>query len=207
MKTLWTFGASQTEGFTSSHKWASNYVKWKGYTPKVFGQIISEKLGYEFNNLGIAGVDNFTILETYCNNIKKIDETDIVIICWTDVVRFRLAINDNWEIFTADTTESTFEDFPVDFLTKCLVNRYENKLYTEEINNFIDFISHTSKCKIINWTDFYGNLKCTKLLGFQTINEETNGILKDPHYSEKGHIDLSKKLLNLIENNTNKFLI
>lgn len=207
MATLWTLGASQTEGFLSKSEWARKYVEWKQYTPKVFGQIIANKLKYEFINLGTSGTDNYTIFETYCKNVKNIKQNDIVVICWTDVVRFRIAFNNIWQSFTIDTTSSNFENFPVEVLKNMLVNRYEQKIYTQEINNFIDFINFKCTNKIIHWTDYYGELKCNLLGGFQTIEEETKGELKDPHYSEKGHVELADKLLNLINSNQNNFLI
>ena len=48
MNTLWTFGDSFTDFFYPPDKseihWRQKYIKFKGYTPKVYGEIIAEKL-------------------------------------------------------------------------------------------------------------------------------------------------------------------
>jgi hypothetical protein len=52
--------------------------------------------------------------------------------------------------------------------------------------------------KLIQWTPF--NYDGTKILGFKDINTimiETNGELKDGHYSEIGHIEVSKKFITM----------
>ena len=48
-RTLWTFGDSFTARFANTG-WSTNYVKWKGYIPKVYGEIISDKLEMQLQN-------------------------------------------------------------------------------------------------------------------------------------------------------------
>ena len=64
-KTLWTFGDSFTESFgtTKGRNWIDNYIDWKGYVPKVYGEIISDEMGFELVNLGKGGSDNYSIFQ------------------------------------------------------------------------------------------------------------------------------------------------
>ena len=59
MKTLWTFGGSFTERYTDKYNWSRDYIKWKGYTPKVYGDIIAEKLDLDLkNSFSSFNIDN-----------------------------------------------------------------------------------------------------------------------------------------------------
>ena len=41
---MWTFGNSMSCSFTSDLEFAKEYIKYKGYEPKIYSEIISEKL-------------------------------------------------------------------------------------------------------------------------------------------------------------------
>ena len=41
MATVWAFGDSLTEAFSPNFKWTKEYIEWKGYTPKVYGNFVS----------------------------------------------------------------------------------------------------------------------------------------------------------------------
>ena len=69
MATLWTFGDSMTAGYTEGSGWADKYIEWKGYKPKIYPEIISDKLGMELKNLAKGGYDNYSIFETLCANV------------------------------------------------------------------------------------------------------------------------------------------
>ena len=48
MKTLWVFGDSFSNPFVieGSDTWKTKYIEYKGYVPKIFGDIVSEKFRY-----------------------------------------------------------------------------------------------------------------------------------------------------------------
>ena len=44
-KTLWTFGDSFTESLSDNKAdWVQKYIEWKGYIPKVYGEVIAERM-------------------------------------------------------------------------------------------------------------------------------------------------------------------
>jgi hypothetical protein len=100
---LWVFGDSFTEGWDASMyyskealpEWRSKYIDWKGYVPKVFNEILANKLNFETKNCGIGGADNYTIFHTIIQNLDKINKDDIVIIGWSSTVRFRIIDSNN----------------------------------------------------------------------------------------------------------------
>jgi hypothetical protein len=65
-----------------------------------------------------------------------------------------------------------------------------------------------NKNKVIHWSPFpeyFSEVKsiseCTKIV------DETSGKINDPHFSEKGHIELSEKLLKMLEFYDKKYKI
>ena len=75
MKTLWTFGDSLTSPFNPPdndlNHWKHKYVKWKGYVPKVYSELITENLNINLMNLGCEGIDNSQIFENFCIKIEE----------------------------------------------------------------------------------------------------------------------------------------
>jgi len=65
-RTLWTYGDSFTESMNTATGalWVDEYVGWKGYIPKVYGEIISDNMGMELVNLGKGGSDNYSIFQS-----------------------------------------------------------------------------------------------------------------------------------------------
>ena len=213
MKRLWTFGGSFTQGYTDKHKWSRDYIKWKGYTPKVYGDIIADKLNVDLKNMGEAGIDNYSILEKICEQIDNIDDNDIIIINWAPIIRFRLVDqneknwislrpgNNNIDLFNKMVSQSTLDEI--------FVNR-DSKLYQYEIINWIKLLNKTFKSNIIiHWTPA-PEMSGTNLWNFSQYNRiknETNGEVKDNHYSETGHIEVSNSLIQIIESKINKKFI
>ena len=51
-KTLWTFGDSFTQSFSdSTDSWVKVYCDWKGYIPKVYGEILADTLQFNLNSI------------------------------------------------------------------------------------------------------------------------------------------------------------
>lgn len=206
-KTLWTFGDSYTAGFIKQ-QWADSYIKWKGYTPKVYGDIVSEELGIQLINRGVSGSDNYTIFENICNASPHIKKNDIIIVGWTSLQRFRLALDSGTWIKllpNAKRDVSSLQNISNKTIDEIFVNRM-NDLYLSEVVSWIKFIdSAFSSNIVIHWSPFGLNLSKHFLkIHYMDIKTETNGEVDDGHYSEIGHVNLAKDLLKFIQTPNSK---
>jgi len=208
MATVWTFGDSNTDGFRSSDLWARKYVEWKGYQPKVYGEIIAEKLDLELVNLGKGGSDNYTIFETFCESIDRIKKNDIIIFGWSSPLRYRLV--SYWGIWKSiipnlDSNDNSLKNISNNTLDELLLNR-NHRLYSIEVNYWIRLINLAFKDNIIvHWTSFESEINAIFIGGIGRISLDTNGEIADGHFSEKGHLELSEKLMATFIKNT-KFI-
>lgn len=204
MKTLWVFGDSFSTLYDdwSIESWSVPYCNWKGYIPKTFGNIISENYNIELKSLSKGGLDNDSIFELIYKSAPLIKEDDIIIIGWSSKERYRLAgKDDKWVsiIPNYNTNMSTLTNVSVKTLDEVLFNRTLPLHVNEFIDrrNFVNWLFRNNK--LIQWTPFrdqYGFL-----LGFSgtgTIGEETKNEINDGHYSEIGHMELSKKFMDLL---------
>lgn len=213
MKSIWIFGDS----FSASYKpdvfsnidWRNNYVLWKGYAPKVYGEILANHLNMKLINKAVGGNDNYTIFQTFCDNAEYIEKDDIVIIGWTSYFRFRLANKNNWQQILP-WHKSEIEGISNQTIDEILLNRESSKKYVEEINSWIKLINlYLKNNKIIHW-NWDGLAYSTKIKGyhlnkFESIYTETNGEIEDGHFSENGQLKLSEFFLDKILN-PNKLL-
>ena len=195
---IWVFGDSFSESFNMRHTWVSEYVKYKGYVPKVYAEILSKELNLPYKNLSQGGTDNYTIFENICKNIEQIQPSDFLIIGWSDVVRFRLVNKRNkWKSILPhyDMDLLLTENIEKNSINEILVNR-TNELYQKEIDNWIKLINKSlENVDIVHWSPPFGgqNFKCLKFdEKIETIKEETNNKLNNNHYSEKGHKQLAE---------------
>ena len=204
---LYIFGDSFSAGFSFESNWTNPYVNWKGYTPKGFGEIISQKLNLELINLSENASDNYSILQKFCDNEKNIKKNDLVIIGWSSPLRFRLVSKDwitilpNYDKFSTKEIDKT--KISESTLIEILLNRDDIR-YCNEVNSWIKLLNNLDK-NIIHWTPFDQRLDCMFLSKFETIFSETNGELNDWHFSENGHIQLSDLFINKFKNK-NKIL-
>jgi len=209
MKRLWTFGDSFTEGYNEKYEWSKNYIKWKGYTPKVYGEVIADRLDVDLKNIGQGGSDNYTILERVCENVDKIKDDDLIIIGWSSPIRFRLVgedetvwhslipnFNNNIDSFGKMISQSTLDEI--------FVNR-DTSPYQHEVIHWIKLLNKTFKTNtIIHWTHA---MHGTNLWNFGQCNRiitETKGEVNDGHYSEIGHIELADALMSIMDSKINK---
>lgn len=201
MKGLYIFGDSFSDKYIISNN--TNYVNWKGYTPKTFHQIVSETLQLNSNIIAKGGIDNYTIFSNICKQINSLDNS-IIIIGWTDIHRFRLY----------DTTFQTFKPVSPNFgvrrkkglpyingisdntIEELFINR-DNYNWKDEVNDWCMLINKAlPNSLVIHWT-WSDDIKR------ESITEETNGDIEDLHYSEKGHLDLANWILSQIKIGTN----
>jgi len=205
MPNLFVYGCSNSESFNTKAHWAINYVKWKGYIPKTYGELISDKLNLNLINYSKSGTNNQFIFQKICETFKKIKEDDVVIVQWTNVIRFRLVNDKNeWVEFYYGNDDylkklNQFENISKQTITEIFVNRMNPK-YLEEIKTWELIIKQVlNKNKLLFWSPFE-EFNSYHLL--ERIETETNGEIHDIHISENGHKDLSELLLKDL--NTNK---
>lgn len=202
MSKLWTFGDSFTESYLPKDDvvvkhWRHQYIEWKGYVPKVYGEVLSEKWGMMLNNYGMGSWDNYSIFESFCEIVDKIEKDDVLIFGWSSPERFRVvSVNGYWKQMAPsyDRKLPINHNLSEQTIDEIFVNRTHIK-YSEEVNSWIKLINFTLKDNIvIHWTPFNSNIKAHILNGFEIIKKETNGIVNDGHFSEGGQLELSKKL-------------
>jgi hypothetical protein len=208
MNKLWTFGDSMTEPFQNNNAdWSLEYCNYKGYCPKVYGEILAEKLEMNLVNRGKGGIDNYTILEKICEDINKIGKDDIVIIGWTYPVRFRIVNDGNvWSYILPNSKKDKYiKSISQSTTDEILVNRNHN-LYIKEIDNWIRLINKPLN-NVIHWSYAVKLDGSSYLPNFNRIVTETSGACNDTHYSETGHIELSNTLYELLIHNKIKKII
>ncbi len=215
MKKLWIFGDSfsATNKRNQIENWRKLYIKWKGYTPKVWCEFLNDYLQLKLHNLSISATDNYTIFDTIIDSLDSISEDDIVIIGWTSTLRFRIIDKSNKfntirpsEFGIRSTLNHTYEYDMVSMNTinEILVNR-DNDLYQYELNRFIKIIGKSISSKnIIHWSPFQKthpiiDIHRIELLNdLELIKDETMGHINDTHYSENGHKKLAKYFYDII---------
>ncbi len=208
MKTIWIFGDSFSASYTpdshSNTDWRTNYVNWKGYAPKVYGEILANHLNIRLINKAVGGNDNYTIFQNFCDNAEYIKNDDIVIIGWTSYFRFRLANKNNWQQILP-WYNSEIEGISTQTINEILINRESSNKYVDEINSWIKLINlYLKNNKVIHWNwdglSYSKKINGYHLTKFQTIYTETNGEIEDGHFSEIGQLKLSEFFLDKILN-------
>lgn len=199
MKRLHVFGDSFTDANIISNN--KSYLKWKGYTPKTFHEIVSEKLNLEVINYAKSfGMDNYTIFQHICDNVNDLDGS-IVVINWSEPIRFRMVdtSTQKWKTIIPESVMRLNKGLPYvngvinETIDDVFVNR-ENPLWITEVNSWINLINKAlQNSVVIHWSWYNNNDR-------ETITKETNGDVIDFHYSEKGHAQLADWIIKQIEN-------
>ncbi len=216
MSKLWIFGDSHSEPFSKVENmwWKRDYINWKGYIPKFYGDFIFDEMNLLVENNAIGGSDNHTIFESVVPFFKKIDSSDIIIIGWSNTMRFRV-VNKMGHFNTIRPTSvnkvikinktQPYLDFSEESIKEMVLNR-DSQNYITETNNFIETFNFIfRKNKIIHWSPFMQHnqgLLTTVITpkNLETINDETNGEISDFHFSESSHKILSDIFLKEIKN-------
>lgn len=223
MKTLHAFGCSFTENYNTAVDLTRkpgtyhNYYTYRGNNfPKNWVDILAEKLDVpNFANYGKGGACNYDTFQRLCDNLDKIKPGDIVIIGWTDAVRFRISSNDGSHFIniTVNNPETTWNDnFSIDAAEEVWVNR-SCKAFVNEIYSFEKLIDAYAKCngfEVFYWglmndiinseSDEFryqrkymlpeANMNMMDyfvLNGFESIIDETNRTVWDHHPGQKGY--------------------
>lgn len=204
MKKIFVFGDSFSASFKPKEdelieNFRHHYIKWLGYTPKCYGEFMSEKLNIELVNKSVGGYCNSDIFESICSISDIIKNGDIIIIGWTKIERFRLArIDDDtwWINFNSFFNEGDYDAgksilIGKQTMNEILVNR-TNSQYKTELFNWIKLINITFKNnKIFHWswdTDINQNDIISKpVKNIKQIRDVTNYEVNDRHWEEGSH--------------------
>jgi hypothetical protein len=205
MKKLWIFGDSFSTPFNheSNRIWSNKYIEWKGYTPKIFSDILSEELNLELCNMGVGGSCNDTIFESIYANAHDIKKGDIIIIGWSNILRFRVATeNKEWWSVIPEYTHTYSNKLPFfskNSLDEMVYNR-SYSIYEDSLTKKKNFIKWLFKNNIvIQWSPFESITKQKIKNGaLNTLEDETNGEIQNKHYSEIGHKELALGMHRLI---------
>lgn len=196
MNNLWIFGDSFSAPFSNDElkEWATPYIKWKGYTPNVFGDIISSNLNMKLHNHARGGSDNYTIFETISKYSNDISDDDIIIVGWSSLIRYRIIDpNGDWK------TILPMGNTPY---TELMIYRDDSINPLIEIKNWMRLLIKLYNKRIMFWSPAIkddSEIYSPKDLGIiEHISQETNGMIVDSHYSEKGHQTLSTIMLSML---------
>lgn len=218
MSKLWIFGDSYSEPFykLNGMEWKPNYINWKQYTPKYYGEFISEHFNLFHINHAIGGADNYTILESIIPFLDKIQSDDIIIIGWSHTLRFRVVNKmGTFNTIRPSSLDKVFDinrkipylDISDTTLKEITINR-NNQPYIDELNNNIKLLNFIfNKNKIIHWSPFRQDLDgvnttTNSLDNLELISNETNNTINDKHFSENAHRLISNQFINIIDNYT-----
>jgi hypothetical protein len=212
MNTLHVFGCSYSAFFEECgyNPVYLNYKKFRGGKyPKVWSELLSEKLDLKLSNNAVSGASNYEIFQLFCDNVESLNEGDIVIIGWSFKERFRLFDNKiNKFIKLGPGLNPKVYGLTNNTIDEVLVNRIHPK-WLDEIYSWEKLIERTCELigvKLLIWsfeTSFPkhdGFYKTLVELGVERITDETNGNIKDFHFGEKGHIVQSDYFFDVLNN-------
>lgn len=194
MKT-YIFGDSYSVEFSDPYLYPPGhlYCDWKGYVPKKYFHLLSEKFGStEIINYAISGNDNDNIFEKFTEVYNDIQTDDLVIFGWTRLGRFSICNNKREGDQVGKLWGSSVGFNQYEWVVKAAHNR-STKLYHERILKLINFINSVLKTnKVVHWTWNYD--PGTGETDPRTIKFETGGVVNDFHYNEKTHLELFDKM-------------
>lgn len=221
-QTLWVFGDSysskSTPDYGPEHSLYKNdfrvkYANFKGYYPKHFPELVSEELGLKLVNVAQPSTSNDQIFHSFIDNIDKIKPNDILFFGWTYLSRYNVANRNNEfeNISIPREGQITFEDnMSSNSLNEILYNRGSHTIFYKWLSDYIKLINKSFSKNLIIHSDFfehgtsgnyveeYKSFLIKRKPRYETIYDETNGEM-DIHYSEKGHKDFSKDVINIIK--------
>jgi hypothetical protein len=228
MNRLWVFGDNSSCIFDKTGERRFEYYKRyrSGIFPPSWSQLLSNKLNLKLNNFAVSGQSNYDIFEWFSKCSPLIKENDLVLIGWGNLQTYRLFDEYSNNLISirpnAITTSNKVEILngislnTIDELTKNRKhNRWEDEITAWEI--LITEFCKLKKCKVFYWTfdknlnksyylggdnvDFYNYLKS---LGAEDITSETNGLLIDNHFGEKGQQIQSNYFYDILKTYSNE---
>ena len=230
---LWTFGCSHTqlikvmaeEDFEAGHN--SSFVRYlnlyNNNPPLGWSQHLAKDLDLHLMNMGAGSSSNQQIFSRFTQFMNQIEDRDVLIIQWSDTVRFRTVGKDG--NFVSIFPGGVDENSPY---LGMLLNR-ENPIWVDEVFEYSKIILEWAKLKNIkilfwfmplykvqvweelkeNWVHFQDDNAeewepdriynahdwvQRQLQGKAKIKHEVD--IDDEHFGEQGNLYLSKLILN-----------
>lgn len=227
MDTLWVFGDSfsHVQSDSVERRYKSYREFHNGILPKTWSELLAEEIKFKLRNCAQRGSSNYDIFQWFCNYCQIIEPNDIVIIGWSFKERFRL-INHNTGQFESIRPNSIKITETKEFLTnislttinEILFNRTESEWISEIYSweSLVTYLSTVIGFKVFYWSfddtihreNYIGgdtdSLYQTLIeSGAETIEIETNGIVKDIHFGKKGHQIQFEYFNDFLEKNKN----
>ncbi len=222
MNKLWIFGDNNSAVFGKTKERRFKYYKEYrgGVFPKSWSELLSKELNLELKNMAVFGQSNYDIFDMFCKCAEQIQKDDVVIIGWGYVQRFRLVDETTNSFITIRPNQFKSEHInnvallngiDINVVNSILSNRtnteWVNEIYNWE--NLINLLSKYIGFKIVYWTfdislnkSYYistNNFRTDLLeMGAEDITLETNEILVDENFGEKGHLIQFQYFLNHI---------
>jgi hypothetical protein len=205
MKKLWIIGDSFSAGFNAPNEgplsFKNRYSNYKGYTPKFFGEFVSESLGIEYEILTPFPCDNSRMFSVFIEHLDNFKDGDIISFGWTGQPRLRV-VNTKHNCWVVVNPHKMMEDdlnhdFSVQSLVEMSVNRM-HPYYMEELKLWMVAVNRlVPKCKVIHWSWTEKWLDTE----FESIKNETKDFIDDFHWSENGHREFAKWFLEVYDGN------
>ena len=142
--TLWTFGCSFTAEWHPLDNDPPNnydlYKKWRGGNlPPVWPTVLAEKLGMNLQNKGQGATGNDDIFIKFCNSSHLFNQGDVVIVGWTQILRYLLAIEDEGGKLVNILPNMEYPQFDYKVLNYITVNR-DNHAWYNQLVGYIKLI-------------------------------------------------------------------
>jgi hypothetical protein len=194
------------------------YYEFRGDSfPISWSEILANKLGLELVNTAKWGSDNYTIFESFCKVSDKITSDDIVIIGWSQTLRFRLysQITNNLTSLNVWKTNENhfFPNISEQTIDEIIVNR-DSTLWVDEVYSWMKVITQLSKLvkfKLYYWS-FFSEFPEMYVLndvldyGAEYITHETGGEVINEHMGEVGHQKQAQYFEDIILNKQKKLI-
>lgn len=217
MKTLWTFGDSQTYGYgcREDSPLQEYYLNYKKDGDDIWPVHLSKKLNCELKNYGRYGASNDYIFDSIINVFDSIKEGDYVIIGETYHNRFDVEDYRKNKLVSilGEITYEQYDDGWKDFLDKICRSEEEimtllnfsiyfsnSKLFKQRQHNRFEFLKSilSKKNKVLLWS---WESEINK--NVQRIYHHTKGKINDTHFSFNAHKDFAQFAYRMItEGNT-----
>lgn len=222
---LHIFGCSYSELLDRGYE---PYVEWKGYCPKSWSELLAEKLDLNLINYAQGANSNEMILQNFCKNIDNFKKNDVIILEWSFLNRFTW-LNEYDEMISCSYTgfDKTLDQSLAEIIA---VTRSSDpyKLQILDFQKLIDnycklkgvdiwywhaepkmyeYVDVSDKRYLIIDEIMKNNTKFERCtfdvvyeLGGCDIETETNGEVKDNHFSESAHKIKAELFYNHIKN-------
>jgi DNA-binding Lrp family transcriptional regulator len=173
-----------------------------GVYPETWTELLSKKLNLKLNNYGFSSSGNDLIFETFCDRFNELRKGDTVIVGWSYHTRVNYKFDIDSDIIDKIAVYRNQEHYKNQFLTyqkvidkicKCLgVNVYYWSGDRDVIYKLDKKLLHDKKyllCDkiVLDEHGEYTPFNNVFNLGGQTIEMETNGLIKDKHFGESAH--------------------